>query len=75
MNYKAIIYYLSLFCFPISLIAFVHILYSSYFDYFLNIDSYVATLIISIFTGTSFLFLGKKADKKLNFYEHPILLK
>ena len=74
MNYKAIIYYLSLFCFPISLIAFVHILYSSYFDYFLNIDSYVATLIISIFTGTSFLFLGKKADKKLNFYEQIFLI-
>ena len=36
MNLKSISFYLSLFCFPISILAFVNILYSSYFNYFLN---------------------------------------
>ena len=57
MNFKSISFYLSLFCFPISLLSFINILYSSYFDYFLSIESYFLTLIfmkegINIKTGT-----------------------
>ena len=74
MNIKGISYYLSFFCFPISILAFVNILYSSYFDYFLSINSYIITLIISFSFGSFFLFLSKKSEKKINFVEQLILV-
>ena len=74
MNFKGISYYLSLFCFPISILAFVNILYSSYFDYFLSINSYIITLIISFLTGSSLLFIGKKSEKAISFIEQLVLI-
>ena len=74
MNFKGISYYLSLFCFPISILAFVNILYSSYFDYFLSIYSYLVTLIFSLLTGSSLLLIGKKSEKKINFIEQLLLI-
>ena len=74
MNFKGISYYLSLFCFPISILAFINILYSSYFDYFLSINSYVTTLIVSFAIGSGLLFIGKKSEKKINFIEQLLLI-
>ena len=74
MNLKRISYYLGLFCFPISILAFINILYSSYFDYFLSINSYITTLIISLLFGFSFVFIGKNSEKKINFIEQLILI-
>ena len=74
MNFKGISYYLSLFCFPISILAFINILYSSYFDYFLSVSSYIITLIISLVIGSVFLIIGKKAEKRINFIEQLILI-
>ena len=74
MNFRGISYYLGLFCFPITFLSFLNILYSSYFDYFLNFNSYVITLIVSFLLGLSFYFIGKKIDKKINFYEQIFLV-
>ena len=74
MNFKGISYYLGLFCFPISILAFINILYSSYFDYFLSIDSYFTTLLISLILGTSLFFLGKKSEKRIKFIEQLVLI-
>ena len=74
MNLKGISFYLSLFCFPISLLAFVNILYSSYFDYFLSIESYFITLFASLILGGIFYILGKNSDKKINFFEQLLLI-
>jgi trk system potassium uptake protein len=74
MNFKSISYFLSLFCFPISFLAFINILYSSYFDYFLSIDSYFTTLLISLLIGTSLFFYGKDSLKKINFFEQLFLI-
>ena len=74
MNFKSISYFLGLFCFPISFLAFVNILYSSYFDYFLSINSYVITLFSSFIVGLSLMFIGKKAEKKINFIEQLLLI-
>ena len=73
MNFKGISYYLGLFCFPISILAFINILYSSYFDYFLSINSYVATLIVSFVIGSSLLFVGKKSEKKNQFHRTAVI--
>ena len=74
MNFKGISYYLGLFCIPISLLAFINILYSSYFDYFLNIDAYFTTLLISLIIGTGLIFFGKQSDKRINFIEQLLLI-
>ena len=74
MNLRGISYYLGLFCFPISFLSFLNILYSSYFDYFLNFNSYIITLITSLLTGLLFYFFGKKAEKKINFFEQLLLI-
>ena len=74
MKIKAISFYLSLFCFPISILAFINILYSSYFDYFLNVDSYTITLIFSLLIGVALFYFGKKSVKKLEFLDQLILV-
>ena len=66
MNFKSISFYLSLFCFPISFLSFINILYASYFDYFLSIDTYFITLIISLLIGFGvFFIMEKKVQKKI----------
>ena len=74
MNLKSLSFYLSLFCFPISLLAFINILYSSYFDYFLSLNSYVITLITSLSLGLGLNFFGKNAVKKIDFINQLILI-
>ncbi len=74
MNYKSITYYLSYFCFPLSLLSFVNILYSLYFDHFLNTNLYVVVLILSVSIGILFFYIGKNSYKKLNFFEKLTLV-
>ncbi len=74
MNYKRISFYLSLFCFPISFLSFINILYASYFDYFLSIDTYFITLAVSLLIGFGLLYYGKKSPKNVNFIEQLILI-
>ena len=74
MNFKSISFYLSLFCFPISFLAFINILYASYFDYFLSIDTYFIALLISLFIGGGLWYFGKNASKNIDFIEQLILI-
>ena len=74
MNFKSISFFLSLFCFPISLLAFINILYSSYFDYFLNIEAYFITLVLSLILSLSLFFFGKNSNKNINFTEQLVLI-
>ena len=74
MNFKSISFYLSLFCFPISFLAFINILYASYFDYFLSLNTYLATLIISFLVGLGLFFYGKKSKKNISFIDQLILI-
>ena len=74
MNFRSISYFLGFFCFPISFLAFINILYSSYFDYFLSIDSYFTTLLTSLLIGLALLYYGKKSNKKINFIEQLFLI-
>ena len=74
MNLKSISFYLSLFCFPVSFLAFINILYASYFDYFLSIHTYFITLISSLLLGLSLMSYGKKSPKNINFIEQLILI-
>ncbi len=74
MNYKAIIFYLGLFILPLSGMSFLNILYSTYFDYFLSIDSYTITFFLTLGFGSFFYFYGKRSTKKISFYDQLLLI-
>jgi trk system potassium uptake protein TrkH len=74
MNFRGISYYLSLSCWPVSILSFLNILYCSYFDHYLNLDSYLLTLFISLFFSFFFYFISKKAEKNIKFYEQLLLI-
>ena len=60
-------YYLRFFLIIISVLCFLNILYSYYFDLYLNVDSYYYTLLISLSPLIGFIFYKKK-DAKVNIY-------
>ncbi len=74
MNFKAILFYLGLFIFPLSGLSFINILYSTYFDYYLSIQSYTVTFFLSLIIGSFLFFYGKNSIKKINFYEQLLLI-
>jgi len=74
MNLKGISYYLGLSCYPIIVLAFFNILYSSYFDHYLNLNSYFITLVVSFLFSLIFYYLSKNADKNINFIEQLFLI-
>ncbi len=74
MNFKGISYYLGLSCWPIFILSFVNILYSSYFDHYLNLDSYLLTLFVSIFFALFFHLISKNAEKNIKFHEQLFLI-
>ena len=74
MNLKGISHYLGLSCYPVAFLSFFNILYSSYFDHFLNLNSYIITFFASIFFGTSFFLIGKNSNRDIKFYEQLFLI-
>ena len=64
------IYYLRFFSILISFLCFLNILYSYYFDLYLNVNSYFYTLLISIIPLISFFF--KKKDTKIDIFSKII---
>jgi len=67
MNYFKLIY-LSIFCGLISVLSFFNIIYSYYFNLYLNLDTYVYALFVSLFLGLLFYFTNNKQDK-ITIYE------
>ena len=74
MNLKGISYYLGLFCFPVSILSFINILYSSYFDYFLSVNSYITTLLASLIIGIILFYYGKNAKRQIAFIDQLLLI-
>jgi trk system potassium uptake protein TrkH len=74
MNFKGIFYYLGLSCWPVSILSFLNILYCSYFDHYLNLDSYVITLVTSLIFALFFYIISKNAEKNIKFQEQILLI-
>jgi len=70
MSYFSLIY-LGIFSLIISVLSFFNIIYSYYFNLYLNLDSYVYSLILSLLLGSIFL-IKKKDNYKISVY-HKIL--
>ena len=64
--------YLCIFSFLISILSFFNIIYSNYFNLYLNIDSYVYSLIISFTFSLIFLVKKNKQKYKISIYEKII---
>ena len=67
MRYFSLIY-LSFFSIIISVLSFFNIIYSYYFNLYLNLNCYIYTLLISLFLGFSFVFI-KKDNSKVSIYQ------
>ena len=67
MRYLSLIY-LSFFSIIISVLSFFNIIYSYYFNLYLNLNCYIYTLLISLFLGFSFVFI-KKDNSKVSIYQ------
>ena len=65
--YQFNIYYLRFFTTVISILCFFNILYSYYFNLYLNVDSYFYTLLLSLVPAISILFKSKDI-KKVSIY-------
>ena len=65
--------YIGVFFILISIFSFLNIIYSYYFNLYLNIDSYIYSLIVSLVLGIS-LFFYKKKDIKISIYEKILVV-
>ena len=65
--------YIGIFSIIISILSFFNIIYSNYFNLFLNIDSYIYSLISSLLFGLIFL-IKKKEEVKVSIYEKIITI-
>ena len=70
MSYFSLIY-LGIFSLIISVLSFFNIIYSYHFNLYLNLDSYIYSLILSLILGSIFL-IKKKDNYKISIY-HKIL--
>ena len=60
--------YIGVFSLIISILSFFNIIYSNYFNLYLNLDSYIYSLIISFLFGLIFL-IKKREETKVGIYE------
>ena len=66
MNYKSILFFLGIFSLLVSFFSFLNIIYSIYFNFSLDLTSYIFTLTLSLFLGFLFSFIGRKHSKDLS---------
>tara|TARA_B100000029_G_scaffold82915_2_gene73925 strand:- start:5750 stop:7171 length:1422 start_codon:yes stop_codon:yes gene_type:complete len=74
MNYKGISFFLGIYSLFISFFSFLNILYSNYFNFVLDLDSYIVTLVISLIIGCTFCLLGKNNSKNITISDQIILI-
>jgi trk system potassium uptake protein len=74
MNYKSILFYLGIFSLLISIFSILNILYSIYFDFFLGLNSYLITFLVSLFSGFLFCFIGRKHSKSISITDQVVLI-
>ena len=74
MKIQPSLYYLGLSCFPISLLSLLNIFYSYYFEYLLDVNSYIIVLLLSLIVGFTFFLLGKSKKDDIGIYDQIFLV-
>ena len=65
MNYKGILFFLGIYSLLVSLFSILNILYSIYFDFTIDLNSYLITLFISLTVGSLFSYIGRNYSKDI----------
>jgi len=74
MNYKGILFFLGIYSLFVSFFSILNILYSIYFNFILDLNSYVISLIISLIVGFSFCFIGRGHNKNISLNDQIVLI-
>jgi len=74
MNYKSILFFLGIYFLFVSFLSFLNILYSIYFDFILDLNSYIITLIVSLIAGILFYLIGRKYSKNISIIDQIALI-
>ena len=66
-------FYIGIFAILVSLLSFLNIIYSYYFNLYLNLNNYVYAMVVSLIFGVIFT-LKKKDEVKINIYEKILIV-
>jgi len=74
MNYKSVLFFLGIYSLLVSFFSILNILYSIYFDFFLDLNSYSITFITSLAIGSLFWYIGRNFNKSISLTEQIIFI-
>ena len=74
MNYKSILFFFGIFSLLISLFSVLNILYSIYFDFIIDLNSYLITFLISLAIGYIFCYVGRHHSKNFTLIDQIIFI-
>tara|TARA_Y100000590_G_scaffold424541_1_gene531561 strand:+ start:6195 stop:7616 length:1422 start_codon:yes stop_codon:yes gene_type:complete len=74
MNYKSILFFLGFYSLFVSFFSILNILYSIYFEHIISLNSYLLTLLISLFIGLFLCFLGKNHYQNISLVDQIIVI-
>ena len=74
MNYKGIFFFLGVYSLLVSIFSILNILYSIYFKFILDLNSYVITLIISLIVGSFLCYSGRGQHKNISLSDQIVFI-
>ena len=74
MNYKSILFFLGIYSLLVSLLSILNILYSIYFDFIIDLNSYLITFFISFMVGSLFYYVGHNHSKDITLTDQIIFV-
>ena len=74
MNYKGVLFFLGIFSLIVSVFSILNILYSIYFDFIIDLNSYLITLFISLIAGSLFCYVGRNHSKDISLIDQIIFI-
>jgi len=74
MNYKSILFFLGLSSLLVSLFSILNILYTIYFDFIIDLNSYLITFLVSLIVGSSFYYVGRNHSKDITLTDQIIFV-
>ena len=74
MNYRGILFFFGIYSLFVSFFSILNILYSIYFNFILDLNSYVISLIISLIVGVSFCFVARGHSKNVSLTDQILLI-
>ena len=74
MNYKSILFFLGIYSLLVSLFSILNILYSIYFDFIIDLNSYIITFLISSILGSLFYYQGRNHSKDISLTDQIIFI-